>query len=1067
MKHLSAKHLLLLAAILTGCLTSLAQSAASYATQQKEKSKTFLIINTYSEMSPWTKSIVTPITYYIANDDSVHAELYHLNSVLITDSVKYQKVFEEFISRFGDRKIDYVAFIGQMAFSFRDEVKKRWGKDIPMLLISRDITISDVDYYFSGYNHTNVPKSQKSLAELKNDYNFTAVYTPDFYRETVDLMIQMLKGMNKLVVFSDAAYYNRHIAQNIKTYLAENHPDIKYELVKASMDDNLLLQYYLTHTNLKTGLLMSSWNFEKPGPFGYPILVSGDLNLLYSSANPIFSLRHGYMDLGSIGGVYTDPDDLKNSITDAVKRIVHGEEPRDIPFYSNKDFTETIINYTMLKDYELSENVCPPDTIFIGKPLSFWKKYLWQMIAVIAGLAIVIFVMIRRNMAQKHEIEILTRHKKFIDIMPVPYSKARIKYSPQMDVTGIEYTIYNQAFDDLIKENRQKGTNYILFPNKFIAQKTTEMLDTGEPVSFMYHFPEHDKYLLFTLCVVESRKKDAVDVVDSIDIFAIDITERQKNQRELREISQRLDLTINISNIIPWEWDMKTDIMYFKTTDLFKRYEVTKDINPEKEHWSALPTADFMRMLVNEDKEEMRHVREQLILDKINKFHVEYRIRVHRNGKDVIEWFDVNGIISERDDDGHPSKVIGTLMIVTDQERMENELIEAKDRATESDRLKSTFLANMSHEIRTPLNAILGFSSLMCEEEDPEKRREYAGHISKNNEILLTLVNDVLDLAKIESNTIEIVKSPTDLNSLMHTLDQSLKSKLQKGVTLTLVNGMKDCMVNIDSNRVAQVLMNMLSNAAKFTAQGNITFGYDMLGNNHLHFYVRDTGKGISPANRERLFTRFDRLDIKNIEGTGLGLSICKLLVEQMGGKIGVESKGEGQGSTFWFTLPYEAVTEIDIDDETSPADTDEIMEAPQPAEVVDEEDKIGFQVVKRRPMILVAEDIEGNFLLLKNFIGKDFDVKHAWDGEEAVEMYSTLHPDMILMDIGMPKLDGYHATEIVRRSDTDIPIIAVTAYAYATDRKRIMASGFDDFVTKPISREALFNAINRHLHKS
>lgn len=1062
MKHLSAKHLLILFATFFGCFSVLAQEAHKFVTQQKEKSKTFLIINSYSENSPWTKSILTPITYYIANNDSVHAELYHLNSVLITDSLQYRQVFDEFFSRFDGKEVDYVAFIGQMAFTFRDEVQRRWGENIPMLLITRDITIANVEYYFSGYDNYYTPKSQRALADLKKDYNFTAIYTPDYYKQTIDLMAYMLKDMNKLVLFSDAAYYNRHMAGNIKTYLAENYPDIKYEWVKASKDDNLLLQYYITHTDLSTGLLMSSWFYEKAGPFGYPILVTGDLNLLYSSANPVFSLRHGYMELGAIGGVFTNPQILRDNITDAVHRIVNGEQPRDISFYSNEDVKEAMISYPLLKDYELSEKDCPPDTVLIDKPMSFWQKYLWQILAVFIAISIVVLIFVRRNMAQKHEIEILSRHKKFVDNMPVPYSKARIVYSPQLEVTNIVYSITNQAFDDLLKENGAKGKSYILFPNHFISEKTTEMLNTGKPVSFMYHFPISDRYIMFTLCIVEAKKRNSIDIVDSIDIFAIDITERQKNERQLREITQRLDLTISIANIIPWEWDMKTDIMYFKSTDLFKRYEVSKEINPEKEHWSALPTADFMRMMVNEDKEENRHVREQLILDKINKFHIEYRLKIQRNGKEVIEWFDVNGIISERDDDGNPSKVIGTLMIVTDQKRLENELIESREKAKESDRMKSTFLANMSHEIRTPLNAILGFSTLMCEEENPGKRLEYAAHISKNNEILLTLINDVLDLAKIESNAIEIIKTPTDLNSLMHTLEEFLKSRLQKGVTLRLANGMPDCMVNIDSNRVAQVLMNLLSNAAKFTDEGSISFGYDMLGNDQLRFYVSDTGRGISQENLERLFKRFDRLGNNNVEGTGLGLSICKLLVEHMGGKISVESKGEGKGATFCFTLPFEPVTEIEVED--AMVAEKNIPEAAH--ETIIEAANTARHASDKRPLILVAEDIEGNFLLLKSFIGKNYDIEHAWDGEEAVKKCATLNPDVILMDIGMPKMDGYQATAKIRESGNDVPIIAVTAYAYATDRKRILSSGFDDYVTKPISREALFNALERHMKK-
>lgn len=1062
MKKLSAKHIFILLAALVCCLP-LAAQVEEYKEVQKEKSKTFLIVDSYSELSPWSKTVIKPISYYMANNDDVHAELYHLNSVLINDSVEYNKVFNEFFSTFGQRKIDYVAFIGQVAFTFRDEAKKRWGDDVPMLLITRDMTVTDTEYYFSGAapdkkEHT----LYKPLSEIRDDYNFTTVYVPTYYKETIDMMDTVLGGMDKLVLFVDSAYYNRSLALNTETYLAENYPEVNFELVNANADDNFILQYYLTHDAQHTGLLLSSWFYEKKGPLGYPILVSGDLNLLSSSVNPFFALRHTFMNLGAIGGVYFEPETLSDNIMSVVSQIVNDVPPRTIKFISDGYHPVTMLDYPLLKEYGLSESNCPEGTVFISKPLTFWQKYSWRIITAILLVAIIMFLMARHNMAQRHEIDILQRDQKFIDNMPVPYSKARILYTPDMRVANIEYTLYNQAFADLLKVNGLKGKSYTLFPNEFIAQKTTEMLKSGQPVKFLHHFPHSDRYIQFTLCIVGTSKKDTVAVVESIDIFANDITERLKNERRLRETSQRLDLTINIANIIPWEWDMKSDIMYMKAPDIFKRHDNTYGSDPEKEQWSAVPTAEYMRMILTEDKEEMRHVREQLILDKISQFHIDYRIKVNRQGKEVIEWFDVSGAVSERNDAGKPTKVIGTLIVITDRKRQENELIEAEEKARNSNMMKSAFLANMSHEIRTPLNAIVGFSNLMAETDDTAKRKEYADLINKNNNLLLNLVNDVLDLAKIESNTLDINKTPADLTELMEVAGKSIQERIKTGVELKMVNGTPHRYVNIDVNRIMQVMLNLLSNAAKFTDTGSIVYGYDRLGANKIHFYVKDTGIGISPQNQERLFNRFDRLN-SDVQGTGLGLSICKHLIEHMGGEIGMMSKGEGKGATFWFNMPYEPVDEnvaIVAEPsiaESSVADTPGHEAKRTPEKPVDP---------NHRPYILIAEDIEGNYLLLKSFLSKNFTLEHAWDGVEAVEMFARRKPDLILMDISMPRLDGYQATAKIREMDPDIPIIAVTAYAYATDRKRILSSGFSDYVTKPISRAELNKAIEHHLGK-
>lgn len=1069
MKKISAKYIVMLLALLLGSLSAFAQ-VEEYKIEQKEQSKTLLIIDSYSDASPWSKSVIMPITYYIANNDNVHAEIYHLNSVLITDSVKYNKVHDEFLTRFGDRQIDYVIFIGQMAFTFRDEAKKHWGDDIPMLLITRDLTIADTDYYFSGSKPTPSRTGLKSITDIRNDYNLTSIYVPNYYKETIELMNSVLNGIDRLVFFIDGAYYNRALSINVETYLAENYPDVIYEPVWANAEDNFTLQYYLMHPSEHTGLLMSSWIYEKKGPFGHSILVSGDINLISSSKNPIFALRHAYMELGAIGGVYYEPSLLREDITTILDKIVSGVQPRDMRLCSDGGDPVKMINYHMLKEYDLKEKNCPKDTVMVDKPLSFWQKYSWRIITVILLITICFFVLARSNMAKSHELEIRDRQEKFIKNMPVPYSKARILYTPDMKVATIDYTIYNQAFDELKRKNESKDGDYILFPKDFISQKTTELLTTNRPVIFEHYFPATNSYIEFTLCLVGSKKKDSVDFVDSIDIFANDITKRKMDEQSLSETSKRLEMTVNIASIVPWEWDMKTDIMWMESSDLFKHHkspssDITSSSDPRKKEWSAVPSAEYMRMIVEEDKAEMLHAREMLILNKINQFHLEYRIKINRQGKEQIEWFDVSGEISERDEAGKPTKVIGTLMVVTERKRQENELIEAEEKARNADRMKSAFLANMSHEIRNPLNAIVGFSSLMAETEDPEKRKEYAELISENNDLLLNLINDLLDLSKIESNTLDIKKSPTDLNKLMHNVGESIKGRLKPGVALNMTDGAASCHVNIDSNRIAQVMLNLLSNASKFTTEGSITYGYTLQDNGKIRLFVKDTGIGISPVDQKRLFKRFDRINSTE-PGTGIGLAISKHLIENMGGEVGIESEGKGQGSTFWFDIPYEPV---DASDETpsTPSDVAKPSDVQVPVPVSKDSTSPKHKNDSGDPIILIAEDIEGNYRLLENFLNKGYILKHAWDGEEAVEMYSSIKPDLILMDISMPKLNGYQATEKIRKLDANIPIIAVTAYAYATDRKRILTSGFNDYVVKPIARETLIETINKHLEDS
>ena len=241
------------------------------------------------------------------------------------------------------------------------------------------------------------------------------------------------------------------------------------------------------------------------------------------------------------------------------------------------------------------------------------------------------------------------------------------------------------------------------------------------------------------------------------------------------------------------------------------------------------------------------------------------------------------------------------------------------------------------------------------------------------------------------------------------------------------------CFIHTERNRLSQLLINLITNAIKFTQEGNINFGYE-LRDKDIYFYVTDTGCGIAKDKQKSIFGRFVKLN-NFAQGTGLGLSICQTLVKNMGGSIGVESE-EGKGSTFWFTLPYKPVNMTD--DSTKKIDIQPIT------------------IEKNKFTILIAEDNESNYKLFASILKGEYQLIHAWDGEEAVEMFKKYNPQMILMDINMPVMDGYEATREIRKYSAKVPIIAVTAFAYASDEQKVMESGFDGYMPKPINARQL-----------
>lgn len=386
------------------------------------------------------------------------------------------------------------------------------------------------------------------------------------------------------------------------------------------------------------------------------------------------------------------------------------------------------------------------------------------------------------------------------------------------------------------------------------------------------------------------------------------------------------------------------------------------------------------------------------------------------------------------DDTGN--EIIGGLLRfedITEKLKVERMLQEAKEKAEESNRLKSAFLANMSHEIRTPLNAIVGFSNLLTTTEDQEKKQKFINIIENNNQLLLQLIGDILDLAKVEANTLEFIYKPTDLNELVRGIEETMRSKVKQGVVLNYTLGAADCCIESEPNRLSQVIINLLTNACKFTSKGSITFGYEVQ-DDEIYFFVRDTGLGISKEGQERIFQRFAKLN-DFVQGTGLGLSICKSIIEKMNGRIGVESKGEGKGSTFWFTIPYLPAT---IKKEV------EVVEKPKES------------IEREKVTLLIAEDNESNYMLFESILSSHYKLIHAWDGVEAVELFNEHNPQLVIMDINMPRMDGYEATREIRKKSTTVPIIAVTAYAFASDKERIMENGFNSYVSKPINAKKL-----------
>lgn len=384
--------------------------------------------------------------------------------------------------------------------------------------------------------------------------------------------------------------------------------------------------------------------------------------------------------------------------------------------------------------------------------------------------------------------------------------------------------------------------------------------------------------------------------------------------------------------------------------------------------------------------------------------------------------------------------LMGVSWDITELKNSERELTKARINAEQSDKLKSAFLANMSHEIRTPLNAIVGFSRLLGDA-DSNEHQQYLGIIEENSFLLLQLINDILDISKIEAGTLEFVDSCVLLNDLLKDVYEMHRQRVEPDVTLIYDDNDSELSLQCDRNRLLQIITNLITNAIKFTHHGEIRFGF-IVKNEQVEFYVKDTGMGISKKNVGEIFNRFTKLN-SFIHGTGLGLSICQTIVEKMRGRMWVESI-EKEGSTFYFSIPYVGYCNVQ-----SPKEKCSVVKK--------------LKKSTERKTILIAEDIDSSYFLMENMLGKEYNLIRAMNGFEVIAKFDSFTPDIIFMDVKMPEMDGLEAMRRIRKF-SDIPIIVVTSFAFESDRKEAIDSGCDDFITKPVSFEVLSKSLAKFI---
>ncbi|WP_462394211.1 ATP-binding protein [Alistipes indistinctus] len=620
------------------------------------------------------------------------------------------------------------------------------------------------------------------------------------------------------------------------------------------------------------------------------------------------------------------------------------------------------------------------------------------------------------------------------DVFYCDYDAYHPDHAPEPDGHGCYVVPMERYFAGVHPDYRQEAIRMIA---ELKEGKRTEFHET-----YMVHwFNEREWEWVQVQCSVSRRGVGGKPV--SLIGSAQRITEQKETELALLKAKEELNVknatlssVLGIAHVIPWSGDLKTGVFSCDYND----YHHEEATEPDAKGEYALTFDRFFSRIHPDYREHAIEQFADLIAGRISEFHEVYPIHWYNDHE--YEWLETQSSIPKYEINGDLRQLIGSARVITAQKQMEESLRIAKEEAERSNTLKSAFLANMSHEIRTPLNAIVGFSELLADAQDEEEKKEYLNIIKNSNALLLQLVGDILDLSKIEAGTLEFSFADHDLSEIMGELEQTARMKISDpAIEVACKECMPGCTIHTDRGRLLQVMHNFINNAAKFTRQGHIRFGYRKQPDGRWYFYVEDTGCGISADKIGDVFERFVKLNAK-AKGTGLGLAISKSIIERLGGEIGVTSVN-GEGSTFWFRLPAGCVT--------TSGSAAEAIESPPESPCPD----------TGQPTLLIAEDDPANYKLFEVMLKKHYTLLHAWNGREAVEIFRANRPCMILMDIKMPEMDGYEATAAIRELSSDIPIVAVTAFAYPEDMRRILSSGFNGCLPKPVSAESLKKKIS------
>lgn len=848
--------------------------------QVADSKRYVLFINSVNFNLSWTKQVYWSVSESLRKENiQIFAESLSIPSIA---NRQEGDVIVERLSRGHRHPPLAVVFIGDTGWMLCRELFDKEWKGVPVIITNAvDRLPVSLDVLFSD-----VPLTVKNTVPAENwrkGYNVTLLQQPFFIKETIQLMKQLMPDIHQVALVSDTRYASTIIRKEMTQVMKQSFPEMNLKLLTSRKMTSDMLLDSLKSYGKETGIIYFSW-FEPTGykenvqVFDYMQEIIGDF-----AQSPVFLVASQDLQQKNFaGGYFVSPDAYSNLILSTLKKMLKGDKSV-ISVHSLSG--SAYLSYPNLQAHGISPSLYPADAIYVGASRTFFQEYREYillsyacLLLVIAVISIYIYFLRRAKRQKEYENQVLKLNERILNSIVEPVCWVtkegvilKVLNKPDEKYFGIHAEkVVGLSINHFVSDEKEMEWSLKLL------QQTIESHHTNRTKAHVYNRKGMEFCMIVRMVYYDESK---------ILCYLQDISNLERQRIRSEQLKNYYETILNNLPVAVIVEEMGGDGRYAfhnkKGDELLKH-----SINFHKECKNVYPNDKISEPLTGTDYAVDAY-------SDIERYELDDGKRLYLQvDKTVLPYLNKE------------QHMVSTIVDLTEIYNNREELRVAKEQAEESNRLKSAFLANMSHEIRTPLNAIVGFSGLLPHTEDEAEKLEYISIIEHNNALLLQLISDILDLAKIEAGTFDFNFQSTDINQILEEVEQGASLRLkEKPVSFIIDEMIPGFSLFTDRNRVMQVITNFVTNAIKFTTEGSIHMGYRLKDAETVCFYVSDTGPGLLESDRDRIFERFVKLN-SFVQGTGLGLSISRTIVSKMGGEIGVDSE-LGKGSTFWFTLPH------------------------------------------------------------------------------------------------------------------------------------------------------------------